>query len=113
MLYVVIKKIKIKKSLTLLKVNALNADFNVVVFVTQKLIRKKDVKPINSQPKNNIMVLPADNRNTMLTTKDNKNNKNRSVRGSYLKYEKAKKNTKRAIVVVNKIKLKDIVSNKK
>jgi hypothetical protein len=79
----------IKKSLTLLKVNALNADFKVDAFVVQKLIKQKEVSPINSQPKNNIMVFPEETKNNILTTKDNKNNKNLSTSGSYLKYEKA------------------------
>ena len=48
----------IKKSLTLLNVKALNADFRVATLVVQKLIKKKDVRPMSSQPKNNIMVLP-------------------------------------------------------
>ncbi len=79
----------IKKSLTLLKLKALNADFNVAAFVVQKLIKKKDVKPINSQPKKSIIVLPEATKNNILITKDKINNKNLSTRGSYLKYEKA------------------------
>jgi len=39
-------------------VNALNADFKVAALVVQKLIKQKEVNPINSQPKNNIMVFP-------------------------------------------------------
>jgi len=46
-------------------------------------------------------------------TKDKINNKNLSTNGSYLKYENAYINTKNAIVVVNNIKLKEIVSIKK
>ena len=41
----------IKKSLILLKEKALNADFNVAAFVVQKLIRQKEVNPINSHLK--------------------------------------------------------------
>lgn len=85
----VTKKINKKKSLTLLNVNALNADFKVAVLVVQKLIKKKDVRPINSHPKNNIIVFPEDTKKSILTTKDNRNNKNLSTNGSYLKYEKA------------------------
>ena len=107
------KKINKKKSLTLLKVNALNADFSVAVLVVQKLIKKKDVSPISSHPKNNIIVFPEETKKSMLTTKDNKNNKNLSTNGSYLKYEKAYTNTNKAIVVVKSIKLNDTVSNRK
>jgi hypothetical protein len=74
-----------KKSLTLLNENALKADFKVAVLVVQKLIKQKDVKPINSQPKNNITVLPDVTKNNILTTKVNINNKNLSTKGSYLK----------------------------
>ena len=85
-----IRKIKRKKSLTLLNVNALNADFNVAVFVVQKFIKQNDVKPINSHPKNNIIMFPDATKNIILITNDNKNNKNLSTSGSYLKYENAK-----------------------
>jgi hypothetical protein len=53
------------------------------------LIRKKEVKPINSQPKNNITMLPEDTNNNILSTKEHKKFKNLSTKGSYLKYEKA------------------------
>jgi hypothetical protein len=79
----------IKKSLTLLNVNALNADFKVAALVVQKLIKQKDVKPISSQPKNSIIVLPDATKKIILITKDNINSKNLSTKGSYLKYEKA------------------------
>jgi len=78
----------IKKSLTLLNVNALNADFKVAALVVQKLIKQKDVKPISSQPKNSIMVLPDATKKIILITNDNINSKNLSTKGSYLKYEK-------------------------
>ena len=89
MLYVVTKNINIKKSLNLLNVNALNADFKVAALVVQKLIKQKDVKPISSQPKNSIMVLPDATKKIILITNDNINSKNLSTKGSYLKYEKA------------------------
>ena len=92
---------------------ALNADFKVAVLVVQKLIKQKDVKPISSQPKNNIIILPERTKNNMLITKDKMNSKNLSTKGSYLKYEKAYIKTKRAMVVVRKVKLKEIVSIKK
>ena len=103
----------IKKSLTLLNVKALNADFSVAAFVVQKLIRQKEVNPINSQPRKSIMVLPDTTRKIILITKDKINNKNLSTSGSYLKYENAYINTKNAIVVVNNIKLKEMVSIRK
>jgi hypothetical protein len=73
----------------LLKVNALNADFSVATLVVQKLIKQKEVKPINSHPKNNIIVLPEVTKKIILITNDKINSKNLSTRGSYLKYEKA------------------------
>jgi hypothetical protein len=79
------KKINIKKSLNLLNENALNADFRVVTFVVQKLIKQNDVKPINSHPKNNIIVLPAVTKNNILITKVKISSKNLSTKGSYLK----------------------------
>jgi hypothetical protein len=87
--YVLTKNINIKKSLILLKLKALNADLSVAAFVVQKLIKKKEVRPINSQPKNNIIVLPEATKNNILITNDNINNKNLSTKGSYLKYENA------------------------
>jgi hypothetical protein len=69
----------------LLYTNALNADFNVADFVVQKLIKQNEVKPISSQPKNNIMVLPEDTKKIILITKDNINKRNLSTKGSYLK----------------------------
>jgi hypothetical protein len=78
-----------KKSLILLKVNALNADFNVAVFVVQKLIKQKEVNPINSQPRNNMIILPEVTRKIMLITNERINKRNLSTSGSYLKYENA------------------------
>jgi len=96
-----------------LKVKALNADFSVAAFVVQKLIKQKDVNPISSHPKNNIIVLPDKTKNIILITNERINNKNLSTSGSYLKYENAYINTNKAIVVVNNIKLNEIVSIKK
>jgi len=79
-----IKKNK-KKSLNLLKTNALNAAFNVATLVTQKLIKKKEVNPISSQPKNNITKLPEVTKKTILKTNKHKNKSSRSTKGSYLK----------------------------
>lgn len=75
-------------SLNLLKKNALNADFKVLTLVFQKLIKKKDVNPINSQPKNSIIIFPAITRIIILITNKFKNINKRSTCGSYLKYEK-------------------------
>jgi hypothetical protein len=91
----------------------LNADFKVAVLVVQKLIKQKDVKPINSHPKNNIIVLPDDTKKIILTTNESKKSKNLSTKGSYLKYAKAYIKTNNAIEDVNSIKLNDIVSIKK
>ena len=68
-----------------MKENALKADLNVPILKTQKLISKKDVKPINSQPKKSNIKLPEDTKINILITNDNKYNKKRSTRGSYLK----------------------------
>ena len=46
------------KSLTLLKTKALNAALSVPIRVDQKLIKKNDVNPINSQPKKITNKLP-------------------------------------------------------
>ena len=97
----------------MLNVKALNADFSVPVFVTQKLIKQNEVNPITSQPKNNITTLPDETSNNILITNDTKKSKNLSTNGSYLKYAKAYINTTNAIVVVKKIKLNEILSIKK
>lgn len=88
--------------------NALKADFNVDIFVDQKLINKKDVIPINSQPKNKTIKLLLETNKTILATKIPKNNIKRSTKGSYLKYEKAYIKTKNAIEIVRNAKLNDI-----
>jgi len=67
----------------------LKADFKVDILVDQKLIKKNDVKPINSQPKNNTKKLPLVTKQIILITKQLINNINLSTFGSYLKYEKA------------------------
>jgi hypothetical protein len=76
------------KSLNLLKENALKAAFNVPTLVDQKLIKKNDVKPINSQPRNITIKFPDDTNNIILIIKRFKNRINLSTNGSYLKYEK-------------------------
>jgi hypothetical protein len=69
----------------LLNVNALNADFNVDIRVDQKLIKKNEVKPINSQPKNKTKKLPLVTKQTILITKQLIKRINLSTFGSYLK----------------------------
>ncbi len=101
----IIKKNK-ATSLTLLNKNALNAAFNVAIRVVQKFIKKNEVKPINSQPKNNITKLPAIKSKTILITNKFKKINKRSTCGSYLKYENAYKYAKKAIVTVRRTKLK-------
>ena len=59
-----------KQSLILLKVNALNALFNVVILFVQKLIKRKDVIPISSQPNNKVTQLPASNNKIIDNTKN-------------------------------------------
>jgi hypothetical protein len=69
----------------LLNEYALNAAFNVPTLVDQKLIKKNDVNPINSQPKNNIIKFPEETKKTILIINKFKNIINLSTRGSYLK----------------------------
>jgi hypothetical protein len=75
-----------KMSLTLLNVNALNADFKVPRLTVQKFINKKEVNPISSQPKNIIIALSAHTNSTMLSINQFNNNINLSALGSFLKY---------------------------
>jgi len=57
-------------SLNLLNEKALKDDFNVDILVFQKLIKKKEVKPINSQPKNKTIVFPEETKINILITKE-------------------------------------------
>jgi hypothetical protein len=74
-----------KQSLSLLKEYALRAHFKVATRVDQKLIKKKEVSPISSHPKKNIIRLPALTKKIILSINEFKNNKRRSTKGSYLK----------------------------
>ena len=56
-------------SLIRLKLKALKLDFKVARRVYQKLIKKKDVNPINSQPKNNVKKLLLKIRRLILAIK--------------------------------------------
>jgi hypothetical protein len=80
--------IKSETSLNLLNVKALKAAFNVETLVDQKFIKKNEVKPINSQPKNKTKKLPLVTKQTILITNKLINSVNLSTLGSYLKYEK-------------------------
>jgi hypothetical protein len=93
-----------------LKENALKAAFRVPTLVDQKLIKKKDVKPINSQPKNITIKLPDDTNKIILIINKFKNKINLSTKGSYLKYEKVYIYTKTPIVSVKNEKLIEVVS---
>jgi len=73
------------KSLVLLKEYALKAAFKVPTREDQKLIKKKEVNPIISQPKNRFIRLPEETKNTILIINIFKNKTNRSTKGSYLK----------------------------
>ena len=99
-----------QKSLNLLKLKALNAAFKVPTLATQKLIKKNDVIPISSQPKNKVIKLPAVTKSTILMTNKFKKTSNRSTKGSYLKYAKAYKFTNKAIETVKNIKDADTKS---
>jgi hypothetical protein len=69
----------------LLNENALNADLNVLIRVTQKLIKKKEVNPIISQPKNKFIKLFDVTKKTILIINKFKKTTKRSTFGSYLK----------------------------
>jgi hypothetical protein len=64
----------------------LKAAFKVPTRADQKLIRKKEVSPIISQPKKRFMRLPEETRKTILIINIFKNKTNLSTKGSYLKY---------------------------
>lgn len=98
------------KSLNLLNENALNAALKVPTLVDQKFIKKNDVSPINSQPKNITIRLPDDTNNIILIINKFKNNINLSTKGSYLKYENVYIYTNSPIVKVKNEKLIDTIS---
>jgi hypothetical protein len=70
------------KSLSLLNVYALKADFKELILVDQKFISKNDVTPIISQPKNKTNKLPLITSTTMLITNKFISNDKRSILGS-------------------------------
>lgn len=114
----VVLKIKIittnkNKSLVLLNEYALKAAFKVPTREDQKLIKKNEVSPISSQPRNNVIKLPDETKKTILMINKFRNNINLSTKGSYLKYEKVYIYTNTAIVNVRKEKLTDTISIKK
>lgn len=76
---------KRNKSLVLLKEYALNAAFKVPTRDDQKLIKKKEVKPIISHPKNKFIKFPEETKKTILIINIFKNRTNLSTSGSYLK----------------------------
>ena len=70
------------KSLVLLKEQALKAAFKVPTRVDQKLIKKNEVNPIISQPKNKIIKFPEETKKTILIINAFRNNTNLSIKGS-------------------------------
>lgn len=72
----------IKTSLILLNEYALNAAFNVPMRLDQKLIKKNEVIPIISQPKNKTIKLPELTSSIILKINKFKNNNNLSTKGS-------------------------------
>lgn len=73
------------KSLNLLNEKALNADLKVPILTDQKLIKKKDVIPIISHPKNKLTKLAEETKNTILMINKFKKTINLSTNGSNLK----------------------------
>jgi|JI61114C2RNA_FD_contig_31_450603_length_767_multi_5_in_0_out_0_2 hypothetical protein len=71
-------------SLNLLKMKALNALLSVVILLFQKLISKKDVNPIISQPNTKTNQLEAHKRVIIERTKDFKKIINKIILGSFL-----------------------------
>ena len=57
------------QSLILLKVNALNALFKVVILLDQKFIKRNELIPINSKPNIKVTQLPAHNNKIIDKTK--------------------------------------------
>lgn len=57
------------QSLILLNANALKALLSVVILTVQKLISRKEVIPINSQPSSNVNHEPANTRSTIDNSK--------------------------------------------
>lgn len=74
------------KSLVLLNEYALKAAFSVPTRADQKLIKKKEVSPIISQPKNKLIRLPDETKKTILIINMFKKRTNLSTKGSYRKY---------------------------
>lgn len=74
-----------KTSLILLKKKALKLDFIVPRRVLQKLIKKNEDKPIDSQPKNKVNKLLAKTRIIILNINQFINNANKSSWASYFK----------------------------
>jgi len=72
-------KTKIPKSLILLNKNALNAAFKVLIFVDQKFIKIKDVRPISSHPIKSTKILPPKTRMHILIINKLININNRST----------------------------------
>jgi len=68
-----------------LKVIALKADLSALILEDQKPIRRKDVIPIASQPKNKTNRFELVTNNNMLITNALISKSNRSTLGSYLK----------------------------
>jgi len=63
----------------------LKAAFKVPTLEDQKLIKKKEVSPIISHPKNKFIKLPEETKKTILIINIFKNKTNLSTNGSYLK----------------------------
>ena len=72
-------------SLTKLNVIALKLDLTTPLLVCQKFIKKKDDKPINSQPKKIVKKFPENTRVIILSTNEFNQNKNRLSSPSPLK----------------------------
>ena len=64
---------------------ALKAALSVPTLADQKLIKKKEVSPIISQPKNKLIKFPDETKKTILIINIFKNKTNLSTKGSYLK----------------------------
>ncbi len=77
--------VRMAASLNLLKEKALKADFRVEDLSPQKLIKKKEVRPMSSQPKKKTTRFPELTRTSMLAIKAFISEISRLMWGSYLK----------------------------
>lgn len=100
------------RSLSLLKTKALNAAFKELTLVDQKLIKKNEVKPISSHPKNSTIKFPLITKMHILIINSVIKVNKRSTCGSYLKYENEYISTQKPIDSIRLIYVIESLSSK-